>query len=52
MALGALFLLFLAITGLILWWRRKVFTVRLSGRSTRLNFDLHNALGIYMSIFS
>jgi uncharacterized iron-regulated membrane protein len=47
-----LFLLFLAITGLILWWPRKVFTVRWSGRGTRLNFDLHNALGIYMSIFS
>jgi len=51
MAFAALFLLFLAITGLILWWPRKVFTVRWSGRGTRLNFDLHNALGIYSSTF-
>jgi uncharacterized iron-regulated membrane protein len=51
MAYAAVFLLFLAISGLILWWPRKVFTVRWSGRGTRLNFDLHNALGIYSSVF-
>lgn len=51
MAFAALFLLFLAITGLILWWPRKVFTVRWRGRAKRLTFDLHNALGIYSSVF-
>jgi uncharacterized iron-regulated membrane protein len=51
MACAAVFLLFLAITGLILWWPRKVFTVRWSGRGSRLNFDLHNALGMCSSVF-
>jgi uncharacterized iron-regulated membrane protein len=51
MAFAAVFLLFLAVTGLILWWPRKIFTIRWSGHGLRLNFDLHNALGIYSSLF-
>ena len=51
MAYAALFLLFLATTGLILWWPRKVFTVRWRRRGARLNFDLHNAVGICSSVF-
>ncbi len=40
------FLLFLSITGLILWWPRKILTL---GR--RFNFDLHNTVGVYSWIF-
>src|SRR5881396_3331818 len=43
---GAVFLLFLAVTGVLLWWRRKIFTV-----GSRTTFDLHNAAGIYTSTF-
>jgi uncharacterized iron-regulated membrane protein len=44
------FLLFLSITGLILWWPRKMFTVRWESPGAKVNFDLHNAAGIYSSI--
>ena len=45
------FLLLLAITGLILWWPRKIFKISLSANRKRITFDLHNALGIYSSVF-
>jgi len=47
----AVFLLFLAITGLILWWPRKIFRVDWRASGKRINFDLHNAVGIYTSVF-
>src|SRR5579872_3334098 len=50
-AYAAVILLFLAITGLVLWWPRKVRTVRWSGPGAKTNFDLHNALGFYSSPF-
>jgi len=42
-------MLALALSGLVLWWRRKI--VRIGGAATwtRANFDLHNALGFYSS---
>lgn len=46
---------FLLISGLILWWpkskaaRKQRFSVRLKARWRRLNYDLHNVLGFYMS---
>ena len=45
----------LLITGLILWWpkskaaRKQRFSVKLNARWRRLNYDLHNVLGFYMT---
>lgn len=47
----AVFLLFLSISGLILWWPRKIFQVNWHASGRRITFDLHNALGIYSSVF-
>ena len=44
-------LLFLAGTGLILWWPRKILAVNWRSPSQSINFDLHNALCVYSSIF-
>ncbi len=35
----------LALTGLVLWWRDKIWCVKLSASWKRANFDLHHALG-------
>jgi uncharacterized iron-regulated membrane protein len=43
--IGAALLLVLAVSGLVLWWPRKV--LRFGGDS----FTLHNALGFYSSVF-
>ncbi len=48
---AGVFLLVLSITGLILWWPRKAFTVRWGSPAGKFNFDLHNAAGLYSSIF-
>ena len=48
---AGVFLLFLSITGLVLWWPRKTFTVRWGSPGVKFNFDLHNAAGLYSSIF-
>lgn len=41
----------LAIGGLFLWWPRKIFRVTGGGASwRRVNFDLHNVLGICSSL--
>jgi uncharacterized iron-regulated membrane protein len=50
-SVAAVFLLFLSISGLVLWWPRKIFTVKWRGPLKKLNFDLHQALGIYSSFF-
>jgi uncharacterized iron-regulated membrane protein len=43
--------LIILLTGVVLWWPRKILSV-LSGASwKRINFDLHNVFGIYASIF-
>ncbi len=45
----------LMITGLILWWpknkaaRKQRFTIKWNAKWRRLNYDLHNVLGFYMS---
>jgi uncharacterized iron-regulated membrane protein len=41
--------LFMAITGLILWWPRKIFGVKTRVSWRRMNFDLHNVFGLYAS---
>jgi uncharacterized iron-regulated membrane protein len=40
----------LSITGVILWWPRKILTVGSASSWRRTNFDLHNVLGFYSSI--
>jgi uncharacterized iron-regulated membrane protein len=40
----------LAITGLVLWWPRKILTVGSASSWKRINFDLHNTLGFYSSL--
>ena len=40
-------MLLLALSGLVLWWPRKVLTVGSSTSWKRTNFNLHNVLGFY-----
>ena len=56
LGIGALVLIGLCLTGLVLWWpgNGKIsqgFKVRWSARWKRLNFDLHRASGIYAALF-
>ena len=47
-------LAFLAVTGLILWWPRKLkyaFRVRWSGNRLAVSFDLHRSLGAAFAVF-
>ena len=41
--------LFMATTGLILWWPRKIVSVKTRASWRRINFDLHNVFGLYAS---
>jgi len=50
-AWGAIFLLFLSISGLILWWRSKVFGVSLQSSGPKFQYDLHSTIGIVSSLF-
>lgn len=43
-------MLFLAISGIVLWWPRKIFSLKNASSWKRTNFDLHNILGFYSSI--
>lgn len=43
-------LIFEILFGLVLWWRLKRATIRLSGSWFRIFFDSHNAIGIYASL--
>jgi uncharacterized iron-regulated membrane protein len=43
-------LLLLALTGVILWWPRKILVARGPTLSARTNFELHNAIGFYSSL--
>jgi uncharacterized iron-regulated membrane protein len=40
----------LAMTGLVLWWPRKILTVGAASSWKRTNFDVHNVLGFYSSL--
>ncbi|HWC16317.1 MAG TPA: PepSY-associated TM helix domain-containing protein [Terriglobales bacterium] len=46
----AIFLFLLAISGIVLWWRAKVFRIR-RGTALRFTFELHNTVGILSSVF-
>lgn len=48
---AGLALLFLSISGLILWWPGKILRVRWMASGPRLVLDLHRALGAYAWIF-
>src|ERR1051326_489798 len=48
---GSVLLCLLAITGIVLWWPRKIFGADFSARGRRINFDLHNSIGFYASVF-
>jgi uncharacterized iron-regulated membrane protein len=48
---GALLLIVLALTGIVLWWPRKIWKLSDMKPGRRANFDLHNALGFWSSIF-
>ena len=51
-SIAGVILVFECIFGLILWWRLKRATIRLTGASWfRVCFDLHNAIGIYSAVF-
>jgi uncharacterized iron-regulated membrane protein len=51
MSLAAVFLLFLALSGIVLWWPRKLLAVNWHSEPKQLNFELHQALGICVSVF-
>jgi uncharacterized iron-regulated membrane protein len=41
--------IFMALSGLVLWWPRKTFRVKTDASLARFNFDLHNVVGIFSS---
>jgi len=51
LGIASLFLLFLSCSGIILWWRRKLFRINWHGTGQRINFDLHNVFGVFSSFF-
>ena len=50
-SISALALMFLALSGIILWWPLKRVTVAVRKSWRRFNFDLHHAIGFYSSLF-
>ncbi len=48
---GSVLLCLLALSGIYLWWPRKIFGASFSGNFRRINFDLHNSVGFYASVF-
>jgi uncharacterized iron-regulated membrane protein len=51
MSWAGVLLLLLSLSGIVLWWPRKLFGVNWRGPMKQLNFELHQALGIYVSVF-
>ncbi len=49
--IAAIVLLFLVLSGVVLWWPLKRLTIKWSASWRRINFDLHQAAGIYSSLF-
>lgn len=48
---GSVVLLFLSITGLILWWRTKIIHVNFQSSGPKFQYDLHSTIGIFSSLF-
>lgn len=44
-------LILLSASGVVLWWPRKILRVNWRASGRRINFDLHNAVGFYSSVF-
>jgi uncharacterized iron-regulated membrane protein len=42
--------LFLVLSGIVVWWRDKLWRVNTSGSWKRINFDLHHSLGIWAAV--
>jgi uncharacterized iron-regulated membrane protein len=42
--------IFMAVSGLVLWWPRKIARVLTTASWRRINFDLHNVFGLYASM--
>jgi uncharacterized iron-regulated membrane protein len=51
MSWAAVLLLLLSFSGIVLWWPRKVLSVNWRGQAKQLNFELHQALGVCLSLF-
>jgi len=50
-SLAAVFLFFLSLSGIVLWWPRKLLAVHWRAQPRQLNFELHQTLGVYISLF-
>lgn len=50
-SLAAVLLLVLSLSGVVLWWPRRLLTVNWRSQIKQLNFELHQTLGIYLSLF-
>lgn len=44
--------LVLVITGLVIWWRDKIWRVRLTASWKRINFDLHHTVGVFSAVIA
>jgi len=47
---SAVFLLFLSLSGLILWWRTKIIRVHFQTSGPKFQYDLHSTVGIFSSL--
>lgn len=55
LGMGAVLLIFMSVTGILLWWPRNGkfapgFKIRWSAQWKRVNFDLHRASGLYAAL--
>jgi len=51
MGVCSLLLVLLSLSGLVLWWRTKVWSLPVRLGTKRWNFDVHSALGLYALLF-
>lgn len=51
MMLTAALLIMLSLSGIVLWWPRKILTINWKASGKRINFDLHNMIGFYSFVF-
>ena len=42
--------LFLVLSGIVVWWREKLWRVSTSASWKRINFDLHHSLGVFSAV--
>ncbi len=48
---SSVILLFLSISGVILWWRSKVFRIDFQTSGPKFQYDLHSTIGVVSSVF-